>query len=67
MVFDIPTLIAHISETITLEPGDLIYSGTPAGVSRLEPGRRVTIRCEGEAFSLGTLTNPCVAASGSSE
>jgi 2-keto-4-pentenoate hydratase/2-oxohepta-3-ene-1,7-dioic acid hydratase in catechol pathway len=62
MVFDVPTLIEHISETITLEPGDLIYSGTPAGVSKLEPGRRVTIRCEGRDFSLGTLTNPCVRA-----
>ncbi|MEE9386049.1 MAG: fumarylacetoacetate hydrolase family protein [Nannocystaceae bacterium] len=58
MLFDIPTLVAHISETMTLEPGDLIYTGTPAGVAALQPGAFVRIEMRG--FELGTLTNPVV-------
>jgi 2-keto-4-pentenoate hydratase/2-oxohepta-3-ene-1,7-dioic acid hydratase in catechol pathway len=38
---------------MTLEPGDLILTGTPAGVSKLTPGDEVTIEIEG----IGSLTN----------
>lgn len=53
-IFDIPTLIAFISETITLLPGDVVLTGTPAGVGKIESGDRVSIAIEG----LGVLSNP---------
>lgn len=43
MVFAVPALIAYISSIMTLEPGDLIATGTPAGVGPLAPGDRVEI------------------------
>lgn len=54
MVFNVSTLIAYISSVMTLEPGDLIYTGTPAGVGVLKPGDIVEIEIEG----LGKLSNP---------
>jgi 2-keto-4-pentenoate hydratase/2-oxohepta-3-ene-1,7-dioic acid hydratase in catechol pathway len=53
MVFSVPQLIAFISSVMTLEPGDVILTGTPAGVGPLTPGDRVEIDIEG----IGTLTN----------
>ena len=47
MIFGIPELIEFISQTMRLECGDLIFTGTPAGVSALRPGSRVCIRAEG--------------------
>jgi 2-keto-4-pentenoate hydratase/2-oxohepta-3-ene-1,7-dioic acid hydratase in catechol pathway len=65
LIFGVDEVISHITKTITLEPGDLILTGTPAGVGvfrrprrLLEPGDEVTIEIEG----LGSLTNPVVAA-----
>ena len=46
-IFDIPTLIAHLSETITLLPGDVILTGTPAGVGQIVAGNRVDIAIDG--------------------
>ena len=43
MVFAVPALIAYISTIMTLEPGDLIATGTPAGVGPLAPGDRVEV------------------------
>ena len=64
MIFRIPRLIAFLSSVFTLEPGDIISTGTPAGVGFarkpprwLRPGDEVTVRVEG----LGELTNPVVA------
>lgn len=57
MVFTVPQLIVFISSFMTLEPGDLILTGTPAGVGELVPGKDVNINIEG----LGTLVNPVVA------
>lgn len=54
MVFNVPTLIAFISPVMTLEPGDVILTGTPAGVSGLTPGDTVRVEVEG----IGTLENP---------
>ncbi len=54
MVFGVSTLIAYISSIMTLEPGDLIYTGTPAGVGILEDGDVVEVDIEG----LGLLSNP---------
>jgi 2-keto-4-pentenoate hydratase/2-oxohepta-3-ene-1,7-dioic acid hydratase in catechol pathway len=56
MVFTIPQLIVFSSSIMTLEPGDLILTGTPAGVGDLTPGINVSITVE----DLGTLTNPVV-------
>jgi len=56
MVFSIPRLIAFISSVMTLEPGDVILTGTPAGVGDLVAGDTVSITIE----SLGTLTNPVI-------
>ena len=57
MVFDVPTLIAHITRVMTLEPGDLVATGTPEGIGPLQPGDTVTVEVEG----VGRVTNPVVA------
>ncbi|MET7750895.1 fumarylacetoacetate hydrolase family protein [Micromonospora sp. NPDC005367] len=54
MVFDVPALVSYISHVMTLLPGDVILTGTPAGVSPLTDGDTVTVRIEG----IGELTNP---------
>lgn len=59
MAFNIPTLIEYISAIMTLEPGDLIATGTPAGVSALAPGDVVEVEIPG----VGTIRNPVRAAS----
>ncbi len=56
MVFDIPTLIAHITSVMTLLPGDVILTGTPDGVGPMEVGDEVEVSVAG----LGALTNPVV-------
>jgi len=53
MVFNVPTLIAYISSVMTLLPGDLLFTGTPAGVGELKAGDVVEVEIE----SLGKLTN----------
>jgi 2-keto-4-pentenoate hydratase/2-oxohepta-3-ene-1,7-dioic acid hydratase in catechol pathway len=65
MVFSVAEIIAFVSEAITLEPGDLIATGTPAGVGMgrnppvwLADGDEVTVEVEG----VGSLTNPVRAA-----
>jgi len=57
MIFKIPQLIHTISSLMRLEPGDLICTGTPAGIAPIQPGDTVTCRVQG----LGELTNPVVA------
>jgi len=54
MVFNIATLVAYITSVMTLEPGDLIFTGTPAGVGALRDGDQVEVEIEG----LGALKNP---------
>jgi len=56
MVFDVAAVIAYISACMTLEPGDVLYTGTPEGVSPLRPGQTIEISLQG--FDLGTLRNP---------
>jgi 2-keto-4-pentenoate hydratase/2-oxohepta-3-ene-1,7-dioic acid hydratase in catechol pathway len=65
MIFDIPTLVASLSEGMTLEPGDVIATGTPSGVGyAMDPPRFLKdgdeVACEIE--SIGTLTNRFAAA-----
>ena len=54
LIFGIPKLIAFISSVMTLLPGDIISTGTPAGIGPLAAGDRVTIKVQG----VGELTNP---------
>jgi 2-keto-4-pentenoate hydratase/2-oxohepta-3-ene-1,7-dioic acid hydratase in catechol pathway len=56
MVFSIPFLISYVSNIMTLEPGDILATGTPEGVGPLAPGDVVEIEIPG----LGTVTNPVV-------
>jgi len=53
MVFSVPFLIRYISQVMTLLPGDLIATGTPSGVARLNPGDV----CEVEIEGIGILEN----------
>ena len=53
MIFDVPTLVAHVSSVMTLLPGDVILTGTPEGVGPMEVGDEVEISIAG----IGTLTN----------
>ena len=64
MVFGVAEIVSFVSQAITLEPGDLIATGTPAGVGAfrdppvfMQPGDEIAIEIEG----IGTLTNPVVA------
>ena len=56
MIFSIGRIIAHVSRFMTLEPGDLILTGTPSGVGPVRPGDVMTVEIEG----LGVLSNPVV-------
>ena len=58
MAFPVPFLIRYISEIMTLYPGDLIATGTPAGVSRMKPGDVVEV----EVAGIGVLRNQVVSA-----
>jgi 2-keto-4-pentenoate hydratase/2-oxohepta-3-ene-1,7-dioic acid hydratase in catechol pathway len=57
MAFDIPSVLAFISQVMTLEPGDLVLTGTPAGVGKLEPGDEVEV----EVLGLSRVRNPVTA------
>ena len=56
MLYDIPTVISYITSFMTLLPGDVILTGTPAGVGPMRPGDDVAVTVEG----IGTLTNKVV-------
>lgn len=55
MIFSVPRIISHISRFATLRPGDVIATGTPAGVGPLKKGDRIEVEVEG----IGTLENSC--------
>jgi len=64
MIFGVADVIAYVTRTITLEPGDLIATGTPAGVGAfrdpplfMKPGDEITIEIDG----IGSITNPVTA------
>lgn len=56
MIFPVEELISHVSAVMTLEPGDVLLTGTPAGVGELKPGDRVEVEIEG----IGTLANSVI-------
>lgn len=58
LIFDVATLISYVSQSFTLLPGDVILTGTPAGVGQVQEGQRVEVEVEG----IGTLSNPFVRA-----
>lgn len=57
MAFSIPMLLSYISNVMTLEPGDLVCTGTPAGVGTLQPGDVVEVEVPG----ISLVRNPVVA------
>ena len=58
MAFKVPMLLSYISRIMTLEPGDVVATGTPSGVGRLEPGDEVEV----EVTGLSAVRNRCVPA-----
>ena len=62
MVFAIPTLLAYISGVMTLEPGDVVATGTPAGVGPLNAGDEVEVEVSDPAGGASTVRNPVTAA-----
>ena len=52
-IFPTAKLVSFLSEVMTLEPGDMITTGTPSGIGPVKPGDKVEIRIE----QIGTLTN----------
>lgn len=67
LVFDVPALLEYLSTVMTLEPGDIVSTGTPPGVGMarkppvyLKPGDVCTVGIEG----IGELVNPCVSEHG---
>ena len=58
LIFPVATLIAYISRIMTLLPGDVVSTGTPAGIGPLQPGDEIVVRVQG----IGELRNPVIAA-----
>ena len=57
MVFSIPDVLAYVSHVMTLEPGDLVLTGSPAGVGKLSPGDEVEV----EVLGVSRVRNPVTA------
>lgn len=67
LIFSIPELISYVSQVVTLRPGDLIFTGTPAGVGAArKPPRflKPNDLCRVEIEGLGAIENRCVSATG---
>ena len=56
MIFDIPTIIEFVTQVYTLLPGDVILTGTPAGIGPMPEGSTTSLTIEG----IGTLSNPII-------
>jgi 2-keto-4-pentenoate hydratase/2-oxohepta-3-ene-1,7-dioic acid hydratase in catechol pathway len=57
LLFSVPRLVSYLSSFMTLEPGDVIMTGTPSGVGTIKPGDVFEVEIEG----IGILSNPVVA------
>lgn len=57
LIFKVPYVLSYVSRSMTLYPGDIVYTGTPAGVGPLKPGDTVEVEVQG----VGILSNPVVA------
>jgi 2-keto-4-pentenoate hydratase/2-oxohepta-3-ene-1,7-dioic acid hydratase in catechol pathway len=58
MVFSIPVILEYITRAMTLEPGDIVATGTPDGIGPLQPGDQVEV----EVVGVGVVSNPVVRA-----
>jgi 2-keto-4-pentenoate hydratase/2-oxohepta-3-ene-1,7-dioic acid hydratase in catechol pathway len=58
LIFSIPFLVRFLSRIMTLNPGDIIATGTPAGVGPTHPGDRVDVQIEGIGVLSNTFTRP---------
>ncbi|WP_138315330.1 fumarylacetoacetate hydrolase family protein [Rhodoluna limnophila] len=56
MIHDVPKIISYVSQNMTLLPGDIILTGTPAGIAQIQRGEIIECEIEG----IGTLLNPVV-------
>ena len=56
LIFDVPTIVSYVSRYVTLQPGDLIFTGTPGSIRALSPGDVVEVEVEG----VGILRNTVV-------
>jgi 5-oxopent-3-ene-1,2,5-tricarboxylate decarboxylase/2-hydroxyhepta-2,4-diene-1,7-dioate isomerase len=56
-IYGVPDIIAYVTEFMTLEPGDMLWTGTPKGISRIHPGDLMRLEIDG----IGVLENPVVA------
>ena len=56
MIFDVMTLVSFVSNVMTLLPGDVVLTGTPAGIGPMDRGDQVEVRIEG----IGSLHNRLV-------
>jgi 2-keto-4-pentenoate hydratase/2-oxohepta-3-ene-1,7-dioic acid hydratase in catechol pathway len=54
LLFDVPRIIDYVSKWVTLEPGDVIYTGTPGATSKMNPGDVLEVEIE----NVGVLSNP---------
>ncbi len=59
LIWSIPEIISYVSKFYRLEPGDLIYSGTPAGVGPVKPGDQLVVSIEGLSDLRITIGEPC--------
>ena len=57
MIFNVFELVSFVSQVMTLNPGDVIATGTPSGIGQMKPGNRIEVRIEG----IGSLVNSVVA------
>ncbi|MBN2241715.1 MAG: fumarylacetoacetate hydrolase family protein [Acidobacteria bacterium] len=58
LLFDPPAIVSHISRYITLQPGDVVYTGTPGNTAALRHGDTVTVEIEGIGVLTNTVRNP---------
>jgi 2-keto-4-pentenoate hydratase/2-oxohepta-3-ene-1,7-dioic acid hydratase in catechol pathway len=56
LIFPLPAIVAYVSKWVTLNPGDIIYTGTPGKTSKLAPGDVIEVEIE----HIGKLSNPVV-------
>lgn len=56
LIFDCPTIVSYVSQWVTLEPGDVIYTGTPGSTKKMSPGDTVEVEIEG----IGILKNQVI-------
>jgi 2-keto-4-pentenoate hydratase/2-oxohepta-3-ene-1,7-dioic acid hydratase in catechol pathway len=57
MIFPVPKLLSYMSQAMTLNPGDLILTGTPSNINPMQPGDKIVVRIE----SVGELRNTLIA------